>query len=137
MDYNKMKRKKNSYMDEFLKRRQKAVDFAVKRDNKSGYKYSKPFYYINDINDMNDKEDFINKKNVISNKQNKKEKTYNNLKNGLIGETKSINNFIINKENINKRKKNSKNSKNSKNNVFRKQFDQLKSDDKELIQILI
>lgn len=137
MDYNKMKRKKNSYMDEFLKRRQKAVDFAVKRDNKSGYKYSKPFYYINDINDMNDKEDFINKKNVISNKQNKKEKTYNNLKNGLIGETKSINNFIINKENINKRKKNSKNSKNSKNNVFRKQFDQLKSDDEELIDILM
>ena len=126
MDY-KRKRKKYSYMDAFLKIRQQAVDFAIKRSKQSGYDYSKPLYYINDINDINDNEVSLNKKAEKVNKHNKRENTYNNLKNDLIRETKSINNFIINKKN--------KKSKNPNDIV--KKLEQLKSDDEELVDFLI
>lgn len=49
-------RNKNSYMETFLERRKQAADFALKGKNKSGYKYTKPNFYINDI-----KEKEINK----------------------------------------------------------------------------
>ena len=41
-------RNKNSYMDAFLQRRKQAADFALEKRNASGYKYTKPQFYIND-----------------------------------------------------------------------------------------
>ena len=41
-------RNKNSYMDAFLQRRKQAADFALEKRNTSGYKYTKPLFYINE-----------------------------------------------------------------------------------------
>ena len=126
INYYKKKRKKNSYMDTFLKRRQQAVDFAVKGYNKSGCNYKKPCHYINE------NEDYLinqnkNKNNLKEN--NKYEKSYNNLKNDLIGETKSINsNYINDKENNNKKNKTKK--------INLRNYEQIKSDDEDLINFL-
>ena len=128
MDYEK-KRKKNFIINAFLKGKLHAVDLAIKRRNISKYNCSNPYFYISDIKDNN--EDFLNKKKENGvNKYNKKEKTYNNIKNNLIGKTISINNLIINKENKNKRNINSYNSKNNELGL-------IKSDDEELINYLM
>ena len=123
----KKKKKKNSYMDEFLKRRQQAVDFAIQRKNKSGYDYSKPFYFLNDNESILNK----NKEREIKNKKNKNHKISNHLNFDFIGEAPSKNNnYIIKKESKDNKNKNNKN-KNNKN------FEQAKSEDEELIDFLM
>ena len=94
-------RNKNSYMDAFLQRRKQAADFALEKRNASGYKYTKPQFYINDEKIIKNK-----KQNKYNNNINKLEdktefyKTYNTLKKNLIGKNNSINNIIlIEKEN--------------------------------------
>ena len=95
-------RNKNSYMDAFLERRKQAADFALEKRNPSGYKYTKPNYYVN-VNDgrIVTKSQKSGKKNTNSLEE-KQEfyKTYNTLKKNLIGKNNSINNIIlIEKEN--------------------------------------
>ena len=92
-------RNKNSYMDEFLERRKQAADFALEKRNSSGYKYTKPCYYINNGNIILKNQ---NKKKLQNQIEDKKEfyKTYNTLKKNLTGKNNSINNIIfIEKEN--------------------------------------
>ena len=93
-------RNKNSYMDAFLQRRKQAADFALEKRNTSGYKYTKPQFYINDEKIIKNKKQ--NKYNNINKLEDKTEfyKTYNTLKKNLIGKNNSINNIIlIEKEN--------------------------------------
>ena len=103
-----MKKKKKSYMDLFLEKRQQAVDFALKGNNKSRYKYIKPPNYINVQEEplIDKKINFLNDKKKI-----RYDKSYTNLRNNLLGETK--NSFIT--ENINYIK-NNKHLKINKNN---------------------
>ena len=94
-------RNKNSYMEAFLERRKQAADFALKGKNKSGYKYTKPNYYIHE-----GKEIYNNKKKYTyelnSNENNDKNKFYktfstfsNTLKKNFKGGNKSVNNMIV------------------------------------------
>ena len=103
-EYKKI-RNKNSYMKIFLERRKQAADFALKGKNKSGYKYTKPNFYIND-----GKEKEINKyqkKNpyeTTSNDEDDKNKyfktysSYSTLKKNYKINNKSINMIFIEEE---------------------------------------
>ena len=101
----KKTRNKNSYMETFLERRKQAADFALKGKNKSGYKYTKPSFYISD-----GKEKEIikyQKKNVYETTSNDKEdknkyyktySSYSTLKKNYKRDNKSINMIFIEEE---------------------------------------
>ena len=97
---NKRLRNKNSYIDAFLERRKQAANFALRKPNSSGYNYSKPFYYITEgkFYSKNNKQNKCNQNSIEDKEQ--FYKSYNNLKNNLIGKNNSINNIVlIEKEN--------------------------------------
>ena len=124
-------RNKNSYMETFLERRKQAADFALKGKNKSGYKYTKPNFYINDIKEKeinkyqkkheyettsNDKDD--------KNKYYKTYSSYSTLKKNYKRENKSINMIFIEEEK-NKYYLSDGIPKSSKNSKYEKMNDQL------------
>ena len=94
-------RNKNSYMEAFLERRKQAADFALKGKNKSGYKYTKPNYYIHDGKEIyNSKQKYTYELNSNENNdKNKFYKTYsiynNTLKKNSRRGNKSANNMLI------------------------------------------
>ena len=93
-------RNKNSYMEAFLERRKQAADFALKGKNKSGYKYTKPNYYIHEGKEIyNSKKKYTYELNSNENSEkNKFYKTYstynNNLKKNYKEGNRSNNNMI-------------------------------------------
>ena len=129
-EYKKI-RNKNSYMETFLERRKLAADFALKGKNKSGYKYTKPNFYIYDV-----KEKEINKyqkKNVYETTSNDKDNknkfyktysSYSTLKKNNKRKNKSINMIFIEEEK-NKYYLSDVIPKSSKNSKYMKMNDQL------------
>ena len=95
----KIKRKKNTYMDVFLDRRKRAVDFAVKRNNKSTYNYKKPSFYINELEGK-----------LLEYNNDKKKDSFEILKKNILGEKKLMQNF--NNDNLERK------SHNFDNNIY-------------------
>ena len=113
------KRNKNSFMDAFLERRKKAVEFALKGKNKTRYKYTKP----SNIN--NDQEEIIykNKNNYYNDKE--YNKSYYNLRSNLNIKSQSNNNnqiCEINTNNKNNLTNNHYSRKNKVNELYSKFF---------------
>ena len=93
-------RNKNSYIDTFLERRKQAADFALEKRNCSGYKYSKPFYYINEGKIISNKYKQQKYKQNLNEDKKQFYKEYNTLKKNLTRKNNPINNnILIEKEN--------------------------------------
>ena len=104
---NKKRKQKKTYMDLFLEKRDQAVNFALKGDNKSSYKYNKPSHYNNEKQEI-----LMNNCANKANNNNRYEESYNKIKNNLLVETKSMRNStdekLENCKNYNKTNKTNK-----------------------------